>query len=265
MSLSAIFHSKIITQVAKQRKSIPQLIKKRSILQKEIESRCPICNSDDPEHFQIHHIDEDPSHNAIGNLILVCPTCHSKITKGDLERSYIELLKSQSSCHRMKFVSVNLSKVCSWKKDSSLDSSFWFDGIDAEKTFNPVLIFTIKNNSNYSELFEGLNLKVDHLPSGLSGIPRTYELKSIGKYTIEIPREGDITSLLFENQIVIPANDYCKVEVEIIDKFQGYVSPIKTRKVLRLVFRFADFEFHIPVIYLNCNSENTAYKIVFLS
>ena len=68
----------------KSRIAIPQLAKVRAILQKEIGSVCPFCQNDDVGHFEIHHIDENPTNNEIGNLLLLCPTCHSKITKGDI-------------------------------------------------------------------------------------------------------------------------------------------------------------------------------------
>lgn len=68
----------------KARTSIPQLAKVRATLQKEIQSQCPFCENDEVGHFEIHHIDEDPSNNDATNLLLLCPICHSKITKGDI-------------------------------------------------------------------------------------------------------------------------------------------------------------------------------------
>jgi len=67
----------------KTRTRIPKENKIRAELQKKINSVCPFCISTEVEHFQIHHIDDNPSNNEIFNLKLVCPTCHSKITKGD--------------------------------------------------------------------------------------------------------------------------------------------------------------------------------------
>lgn len=68
----------------KARPNIPQLAKVRATLQKEIQSQCPFCENDEVGHFEIHHIDEDPSNNDTANLLLLCPICHSKITKGDI-------------------------------------------------------------------------------------------------------------------------------------------------------------------------------------
>lgn len=67
---------------SKLRKAVPAKVK--ALLQKEIASSCPFCGNDDVDHFQIHHIDENPINNEYGNLLMVCPNCHSKITKGDI-------------------------------------------------------------------------------------------------------------------------------------------------------------------------------------
>jgi hypothetical protein len=79
--------------IVKRKARIPIPQKTKALLQKEIDSKCPFCNSEDVDHFEIHHIDEDPSNNTIGNLIMVCPTCHSKITKADI--IVVEVLKKK--------------------------------------------------------------------------------------------------------------------------------------------------------------------------
>ncbi len=68
----------------KKRKAIPQIAKVRAVLQSQIQSCCPFCNNKEVGHFEIHHIDENPSNNDLINLLLLCPVCHSKITKGDI-------------------------------------------------------------------------------------------------------------------------------------------------------------------------------------
>lgn len=70
--------------MTKQRMSIPQKAKVKAELQKENGSSCPFCMNQDVGHFQIHHIDENPSNNLMQNLILICPNCHSKMTKGEI-------------------------------------------------------------------------------------------------------------------------------------------------------------------------------------
>lgn len=51
----------------KTRVRIPQENKIRAELQKEIGSSCPFCENTEVGHFEIHHIDENPSNNEIGN------------------------------------------------------------------------------------------------------------------------------------------------------------------------------------------------------
>lgn len=75
------------------RKSIPVRI--RAALQKEIGSICPFCNIDDVEHFEIHHIDEDHGNNDRANLLMLCPLCHSKITKGDISMDEVKHRKQE--------------------------------------------------------------------------------------------------------------------------------------------------------------------------
>lgn len=76
---------------SKPRKTIST--KTRSILQKEIKSTCPICSNEDVEHFQVHHIDENPLNNELENLLMLCPNCHSKITKRDISYEEVIIIK----------------------------------------------------------------------------------------------------------------------------------------------------------------------------
>jgi hypothetical protein len=71
----------------KTRTKIPKENKVRAELQKEINSVCPFCDNSDVGHFVIHHIDENPANHSTSNLLLLCPVCHSKITKGDIQRA----------------------------------------------------------------------------------------------------------------------------------------------------------------------------------
>ena len=45
--------------------------------------KCAVCNWDeDIDILQVHHIDENRQNGNIDNLIILCPTCHWKITTG---------------------------------------------------------------------------------------------------------------------------------------------------------------------------------------
>lgn len=70
------------------RKTIPVRI--RAGLQREIGSVCPFCENTDVEHFEVHHIDEDHRNNDRDNLLMLCPICHSKITKGDISMDEVK-------------------------------------------------------------------------------------------------------------------------------------------------------------------------------
>lgn len=45
------------------------------------EHKCAICGWDEDERIlEVHHIDSNREHNELDNLIILCPTCHRKIT-----------------------------------------------------------------------------------------------------------------------------------------------------------------------------------------
>jgi len=79
----------------KSRKSIPA--KTKALLQQEINSCCPICDDTSVDHFEVHHIDENPENNLLDNLLLLCPICHSKITKGDIQTIEVTHIKNYLS------------------------------------------------------------------------------------------------------------------------------------------------------------------------
>lgn len=70
-------------------------VRTRAGLQREIGSICPFCDNADVEHFEVHHIDEDHSNNARINLLMLCPLCHSKITKGNIAMDEVKSKKLQ--------------------------------------------------------------------------------------------------------------------------------------------------------------------------
>lgn len=77
------------------KKRVPVQPKIRALLQQEVNSKCPICENESVDHFEVHHIDEDRSNNDFANLLFLCPLCHSKITKGDIHRDEITRLKAK--------------------------------------------------------------------------------------------------------------------------------------------------------------------------
>lgn len=75
------------------RKSIPN--KTNTKLLMEVKLQCPFCGNPDAEHFQTHHIDENTENNDFTNLIKLCPTCHSKVTKNDISQIDVRKVKER--------------------------------------------------------------------------------------------------------------------------------------------------------------------------
>src|ERR1700722_9471577 len=87
-------------------------------LQKEIALVCPFCKNKEAEHFEIHHIDNNTENNELSNLIMLCPTCHSKITKGDITKDEVVKKKLEISSdikieidHEVKSLLSELNKL----------------------------------------------------------------------------------------------------------------------------------------------------------
>lgn len=60
------------------RSKIPTMVIKRIF--QEAASCCAFCTESDVAALEIHHLNDDPKNNAQENLLLVCSSCHSKIT-----------------------------------------------------------------------------------------------------------------------------------------------------------------------------------------
>jgi hypothetical protein len=91
--------------MAKSRVRIPE--KLRAALQQEISSTCPVCTNVDVGHFQVHHLDENPSNNAPENLLMLCANCHSKITKGDISPAEVRGIKKTL----LNFAKINAART----------------------------------------------------------------------------------------------------------------------------------------------------------
>lgn len=70
---------------------IPKPTEKRAFQQAC--SACVFCREAEVASLQIHHIDGDPSNNDLSNLLVVCGTCHGKITGGVLSEADVSLHK----------------------------------------------------------------------------------------------------------------------------------------------------------------------------
>ncbi len=73
------------------RQKIPSMTQK-AVFQ-EAASCCAFCSESVVSALEIHHVDEDPSNNDVTNLLLVCSSCHSKITHGIISPADVHLQK----------------------------------------------------------------------------------------------------------------------------------------------------------------------------
>lgn len=85
--------------MAKQRSHITIDLKRR--LWVETGNRCSIPNCSVEANLEIHHIDENPSNNALENLLLVCGSHHNQITYGVLDREFCVKVKALLSPARL--------------------------------------------------------------------------------------------------------------------------------------------------------------------
>lgn len=260
--------NKWTTKQKKNRVKIKQATKVRSILQQDINSTCPFCDNNEVGHFQIHHIDENPENNELANLLLLCPTCHSKITKGDISRQEVEQVKETTSTRQnVECATISIdSKNCSWESYDNVENAFINNDNSKDKSEFPILNFSLINHTTKTILFKEIKLKAKHLYSGLSGIPRPRILKPIAKFKIELPDENRTSTFSLIDEIEVPAGQAFKFQVQLFEKWNDEIFPIDGRKVLYFTFGFNNkLSLKAPKIFLNCKSENEKMQLVILS
>lgn len=60
-----------------------QSLNYRSRAFENLEHKCAVCGwNEDERILEVHHKDEDRTNNDLSNLVILCPTCHRKITLG---------------------------------------------------------------------------------------------------------------------------------------------------------------------------------------
>lgn len=257
---------KMDSTLRKNRKKIPKENKIRAELQKEIGSKCPFCSNEDVGHFEIHHINNNPGENDIANLILVCPTCHSKITKGDITPEKVKEVKSDppKPQSKIEFVSATIdSDNCSWY---AKDDLIFYDQ-ESEKSSFPVIGFTLINHTENTIVLKVINVKTQYLPSGLHGIPSAMVLKSLIKYRICINETKEGVRFQLIEPIQIPADQGVKFDVELYQKvFNDKTTYPDSRIILNFQFEFSGNLFlYVPTIYLNTMDENESSILEYIS
>lgn len=241
--------------------------KTKAILQKEINSECPICQNQEVEYFEIHHIDENPENNVLTNLLLLCSNCHTKITKGDISEYKIKQIKSDLPLmiNSLQFVSAVIeSDSCAWEVSDKNDFAF-FRTDDKDKSPFPIINFTIINHGNKIVVLKKIQVNVKNLPRGISGIPQPTVLKALAIYQMQVASEKNVLNL--PNPIHVPPNESFMFQIELSEKLMAKNEryEIVGRKVLYFSFEFSnDVILKIPNLYLNCNSENEQMRIYFM-
>ena len=240
------------------RKEIPQKNKVKANLQKEINSVCPICYNTDVGHFQIHHIDENHSNNDTSNLLLLCPICHSKITKGDiLMNDVIDVKKGLNRKNeKVQFISVNVdSDNCSWQPIKNVPNAF--EAIKM-KSFFPIFNFSFINQTNKTILLTNIIIKTKRLPIGLAGpgIPLPNILRPTIKYKIKMPDGGETTNTVLSEEIEIPQGRAFKFQIELYHESMERFKPPFNKDVLHIELGFNnDFYIKVPKILLNTKED----------
>ncbi len=249
----------------KKRIQVPNKI--RAELQKEINSTCPFCKSREVGHFEVHHIDEDPSNNLISNLLLICPLCHSKITKQDISVAEVIQIKekvSQQLFSDIEFVGLDINtKECGWEPTEDIPYAFHLEKV---KSYNPIFNFTFINHTKKTIVLTDISTKTKKLPIGLAGpyIPLPSVIRPIIKHKIELrPNNEWVKSRLLE-KIEIPTGRAFQFQVEFYSDENSLFHPM-TPLVLNLHFWFnEDKNIEIPKILLNTTKDydSLSYAVI---
>jgi len=79
-------HIKLPWDEEKKRKPIPFRIRKQLMIKGR--GACMWCKKQPIQEF--HHIDENPRHNRIENIIALCGTCHNKVHSQEFSRELLQ-------------------------------------------------------------------------------------------------------------------------------------------------------------------------------
>ncbi len=238
----------------KKRVPIPQKNKVKAELQQEIGSICPFCSNKDVGVFEIHHIDEDPSNNEFLNLILLCPTCHEKISKEDISKQDVIDKKTnlRNKNSTVQFISVSIDEEnCGWREIKGAKNAFWVEKL---QSLFPIFIFSLINNSDKTLLLTSIKVRAKRLPIGLSGpyIPYPDVLRSTITYKIKMPIDGEFEETKIKDELEVPTTRAFKFKIELYDESMDTFNPQFGKFALFFEFGFNnDFYTEVPMILLN--------------
>jgi len=246
----------------KRRKAVSPKVKK--YLQKEINSECPFCQNQDVGHFEIHHIDGNPENNEMSNLLMLCRICHSKITKNEIEKNQVELVKSKLPIKNtsIELVSITIDEnKYNWKSDKENDKIFFSE--NSQRSISPhlVLSWTLINHSRKTIVLKRIKYSAISLPSGLTGPAFPSILSSLIKYKIPIKFDVEEQKINFINQIQIPEKQAFQFQTELFYEYEKKTYHLKGRFYLDIIFEFSNEHIvKIPRLFFNCKSESEELK-----
>lgn len=248
----------------KPRKKVPE--KLRAQLQQEVNSKCPFCDNDDVGHFEVHHIDEEPDNNVLENLLFVCPTCHSKITKGDISAEEVRVKKASLTMgnSKVEIYNITIGKECSWEAIPNV--KYGFELVESERSPYPILEIHFINHYNKTIVLKDVELAVKDLYSGLSGLPMPMEVPKgkIQQFIIDPSKEAQRLSNF--NGIQIPSEQSYTLRLELMEKYDKEYFTLDTRKVLSFTLLFSnDITIKLPKVLLNTEDETAGEKTLILA
>lgn len=235
----------------------------RSLLQKECDSKCPLCANLDVEHFQAHHIDGDRSKTVFENLLLICPNCHSKIEKGDISQEQVESTKKKLRFHNViEIYKIGIdSKKCRWVPIEGIENAFRL--VPGRKSSYPILQISFINHFNKTIVLKGVELVHKHLFSGFSGLPRPTEVPK-GKIQRMILHGSKETNLLNDfDGIQIGSEQAFTFQLELMYKGEDNYYTLDSRMILNFVFKFSNnITIDVPRILMNTSNERNGIPVV---
>jgi len=234
-------------------------------LQKECNSECPFCGDQNVGCFEIHHIDHNSSNSLDpDNLLLLCPTCHTKVEKGYISYEAVVTRKEELK-HRswkVEFVAVSIDpSVCKWSVSRHNDDAFFNNGTNPSAL---ILNFAFINHLPKILVLSKIEVAAKWLYSGMSGPPReARRMIPKTKYRILLPHEEENKILKLHHPLEVPPSSGFNFQLEILETDSRF---IVERVIVYLSFYFSQqIIVRIPSIFLNTDNENEGVRLLVLS
>lgn len=193
---------------------------------------------------------------------MLCPTCHSKITKGDVTESEVSKVKFRLSQRGSIVVLEDVilkSRYCSWKISGKDDYSFI--RTSGSQTGKPIFEFRFINHSNKTVILKSIESFLNVVPSSLNGVGEPDSMygspgpvRSIITYDLKVE---------YDERVVHRPETTIEVQSKRAFSFQTMFYTgrgkdklnITGRTTLDVVFRFSDgHEVVAPTLFLNCDN-----------